>query len=171
MASNFVYAALVVLAALVVAIYAAGCGMRQLAPGKSLYDRLGGVYSIAAVVNDFSDAILRSPKVGVNSPNPQLREWSRNQSISRLPGLKFMRTLWVCDVAGGPLRYHGTKPGATRLDLGHAHQHLHITSDEFDEVAKILATSLDKFHVPAAEKSQVLGAFLAHKKEVITGSL
>ena len=50
------------------------------------------------------------------SKNPRLREWSNDQP-ERLPGLKWMRTLWVCDVSGGPYKYVGTKPGGTPLGL------------------------------------------------------
>jgi hemoglobin len=42
---------------------------------SSLYDRLGGVFAVAAVVDHFSDAIVRNPKVGQRSDNPALREW------------------------------------------------------------------------------------------------
>src|SRR4051794_16328408 len=70
----------------------------------TLYDRLGGVYAIAAVVDRFSDAIIKNAMVGELSENAQLREWSTAQ-IGRLPGLKFMRTLWLCNVAGGPFQY------------------------------------------------------------------
>ena len=66
---------------------------------QSLYERLGGVFAIAAVVNYFSDEVVKNPKVGRESPNAALREWSTPQADGRLPGLKFMRTLWVC--AGG----------------------------------------------------------------------
>jgi hemoglobin len=54
--------------------------------------------------------------------------------------------------------------------LEEAHRELRITSDEFDEVAAELSRSLDAFNVPAGEKDQVLGAFAAHKDEVIQGS-
>jgi hemoglobin len=53
------------------------------------------------VVDHFSEAVVHNPIVGQTSENPVLREWHTN-SLSRLPGLKFMRTLWVCNVAGGP---------------------------------------------------------------------
>ena len=79
---------------------------------SSLYERLGGAFVIAAVVDHFSEAVVRNPIVGQNSENPALREWHTN-NLGRLPGLKFMRTLWVCDVAGGPFEYAATKPGAT----------------------------------------------------------
>jgi hemoglobin len=136
---------------------------------QSLYDRLGGVFAIAAVVNDFSDAIIRNPKVGELSPNPQLREWS-TRTIGRLPGLKFMRTLWVCSVAGGPFEYSPTVPGHDVLGLEEAHRRLRITPEEFDEVAGELSRSLDKFEVPEREKGEVLAAFAAHKGEVTEGS-
>jgi hemoglobin len=136
----------------------------------SLYDRLGGAFAIAAVVDRFSDALIENPIVGQSSQNPALREWHTN-NLGRLPGLKFMRTLWVCDVAGGPFSFAPTKPGSTPLGLEEAHRNLHITSDEFDEVAAELARSLDHFGVPAQEKDEVLAAFAAHKAEVIEGSL
>ena len=136
----------------------------------SLYERLGGVFAIAAVVDHFSDAIIENAAVGKLSQNPQLRNWSNDQP-ERLPGLKWMRTLWVCEVSGGPYKYVGTKPGSTPLGLEEGHRPLRITSDEFDEVAAELGRSLDHFKVPEKEKGEVLAAFAAHKPEVIEGSL
>ena len=137
---------------------------------QSLYERLGGVFAIAAVVDHFSDAVVKNAVAGQGSDNPELREWHTAQ-LARLPGLKFMRTLWVCTVAGGPFDYVGTKPGHDALSLEEAHRQLAISSDEFDAVAGELARSLDHFGVPAREKDEVLAAFAAHKGEVIEGSL
>jgi len=135
---------------------------------SSLYERLGGAFAIAAVVDLFSDALVHNPIVGQNSENPELREWHTN-NLGRLPGLKFMRTLWVCDVAGGPQQYAGTKPGSTPLGLEEAHRELKISPDQFDEVAAELGRALDFFNVPDREKEEVLGAFAAHKGEVTEG--
>jgi hemoglobin len=137
---------------------------------QSLYERLGGVFAIAAVVDHFSDAVVRNRVAGQGSDNPALREW-HTQELGRLPGLKFMRTLWVCNVAGGPFEYVGTKPGHDQLSLEEAHRALRIAPDEFDAVAGELASSLDHFGVPEREKSEVLAAFAAHKGEVTEGSL
>jgi hemoglobin len=134
----------------------------------SLYERLGGAFAIAAVVDHFSDAIVRNPIVGERSENPALREWHTN-NLARLPGLKFMRTLWVCNVAGGPQRYAATKPGSTPLGLEEAHRELKISPAEFDEVAAELERTLDFFTVPEQEKEEVLAAFVAHKGEVTEG--
>lgn len=139
------------------------------APEKSLYDRLGGVFAIAAVVDHFSDAVVKNPIVGQKSKNPQLREWSTKDVAARLPGLKFMRTLWVCNISGGPFQYTATRPGATSLGLEEAHRKLKISPAEFDEVAAELARTLDHFKVPKREKGEVLTAFAAHKDEVTAG--
>lgn len=136
---------------------------------QSLYERLGGVFAIAAVVDHFSDAVVRNAVAGQGSDNPALREW-HTAKLARLPGLKFMRTLWVCHVAGGPFEYVGTKPGHDQVSLEEAHRDLAISSEEFDAVAAELARSLDFFQVPQLEKDQVLAAFAAHKSEVIEGS-
>ena len=135
---------------------------------KSLYERLGGVFAIAAVVDHFSDAIVKNPIVGQASANPQLRDW-HTKNLGRLPGLKFMRTLWVCNVSGGPFKYTATKPGATPVGLEAAHRDLKISPAEFDEVAAELARTLDYFKVPDQEKHEVLDAFAAHKDEVTEG--
>jgi hemoglobin len=135
---------------------------------SSLYERLGGAFAIAAVVDHFSDAIVQNPVVGQRSENPQLREWHTN-NLGRLPGLKFMRTMWVCSVAGGPQRYAATKPGSTPLGLEEAHRELKISPAEFDEVAAELGRRLDFFKVPEREKEEVLAAFAAHKSEVTEG--
>lgn len=123
---------------------------------QSLYDRLGGVNAITQVVNRFSDEIIKNPKLNVN---PQLVQWNQE---GKLPALKFMRTLWVCEVAGGPFHYTGK-------DMHSAHEHLRLTSDEFDEVGKEIAASLDYFGVPEREKAEVLGAIVAHKGQVVNG--
>ena len=135
---------------------------------KTLYDRLGGAFAIAAVVNHFSDAIVKNPIVGQRSKNAALREW-HTKNLGRLPGLKFMRTLWVCNVTGGPFQYTATKPGSTPVGLEAAHRDLKISPAEFDEVAAELGRSLAFFKVPDQEKKEVLAAFAAHKGEVTTG--
>ena len=135
---------------------------------STLYDRLGGAFAIAAVVDHFSDALIGNPIVGQKSENPALREWHTN-NLARLPGLKFMRTLWVCDISGGPQSYAATEPGRTQLGLEEAHRGLKISPDEFDEVAAELTRTLDHFGVPDQEKEEVLGAFAAHKDEVTEG--
>ena len=129
---------------------------------QSLYERLGGVYAIAAVVDRFSDQLLKNPKI-VNS-NPELQEWHTEKYKERLPGLKFNRTLWVCAVSGGPYEY-------TAKSLHDAHFDLHIPPDVFDEVSAELGRALDYFKVPKREKEETLAAFDAQKSDVTAGSM
>src|SRR4051794_11564319 len=135
----------------------------------SLYERLGGVFAVAAVIDHLSDAVVKNPMVGQGSKNPALNEWHTDE-LARLPGLKFMRTLWVCNVSGGPFTFAATKPGSTPLGLEEAHRDLRITPAEFDEVAAELGRTLDFAKVPKREKDEVLAAFAAHKDEVTAGS-
>jgi len=129
---------------------------------QSLYERLGGVYAIAAVVDRFSDQLLKNPKI-VNA-NPQLKEWHMEKYKERLPGLKFNRTLWVCAVSGGPYQY-------TAKSLHDAHLELHIPPEVFDEVSAELGRALDYFKVPKREKEEALAAFDAQKSDVTAGSM
>ena len=127
-------------------------------PEKSLYERLGGVNAIAMVVDRFSDQIVANPKLNVN---PKLKEWNTK---GQLEGLKFMRTLWICEAAGGPFKYTGK-------DMLSAHKDLGITTDEFDEVGAEIGRALDHFGVGEREKDELLAAVIAHKTEVVSTSL
>jgi hemoglobin len=138
--------------------------------GPNLYERLGGAFAIAAVVDHFSNQLVFNPIVGQASDNGALREWHTN-SLDRLPGLKFMRTLWVCNVAGGPFQYAATRPGSTPIGLEVAHRDLRISPAEFDEVAAELGRTLALFKVPKQETDEVLAAFAVHKGEVTEGYL
>lgn len=144
-----------------------GCHHHQNMP--TLYEKLGGIAGITLVVNDFSDNLLKNPIVGVNSKNPQLREWSRKMAETRMPFLKFMRSDWLASVSGGPYSFCSTKPGKDQFDLSKVHADLKITSEEFDEVARELGLSLDKYKIPSDLKNQVLSVFAAHKPQVVSG--
>lgn len=122
---------------------------------ESLYERLGGVNAIASVVDRFSDEVVKNPKLNVN---PALKEWNAS---GQLPGLKFMRTLWIAEATGGPFKYTGK-------DMAEAHKDLQLTSEEFDEVGAEIANALDHFKVPEAEKQEVLAAIVARKDEVVS---
>lgn len=127
----------------------------------SLYERIGGVYAISAVVDYFSDQLVE--RGTIEGQNPRIKNWNENNAATRLPGLRFLRTLWVCAIAGGPFEYTG-------LPLDDAHFNFQLSPSDFDQVAAVLADSLDHFNVPAREKEEVLGAFEAHKPQVTAGS-
>src|SRR6266581_5522816 len=124
---------------------------------QSLYERIGGVNAISMIVDRFSDEVVKNPKLNVN---PALKKW--NQS-GKLPGLKFMRTLWICQATGGPFQYTGR-------DMHEAHKDLHITLEEFDEVGVEIGRALDHFGVAEREKQELLTTVVAHKGEVASPS-
>ena len=136
---------------------------------KSLYERLGGVFAIAAVIDHFSDAVVRNRAVGQDrttrrstSGTPSARPIAGPEIHAHAVGLRHL---------GRSVRLQATKPGSTDLGLENAHRELRISPAEFDEVAAELARSLDDFNVPEQEKGEVLAAFAAHKGEVTEGSL
>ena len=125
----------------------------------SLYERLGGVYPIALVVDRFSNQLLSNPIVGSSSENIELQQWDTKDYLTRLPGLKFMRTLWLCTLAGGPFQYTGKS-------LRDAHCRLHIKPEQFDAVAQELLDTLVYYNIPLQEQKEVLTAFMAQKADV-----
>jgi hemoglobin len=126
----------------------------------SLYDRLGGYFAIAAVVNRFSDEIITNPKL---NENPALKEWNETEAEIRLPGLKFGRTLWVAALAGGPFEYTG-------LPLEEAHTRFDLTADEFAEVGAEIVRALDYYGVPEKEKEELVAAYMTAMPQVVTAS-
>jgi len=136
-------------------------GAPQTTPAEpSLYDRLGGYFAIAAVVDRFSDKIIRNP---ILNRNPALRKWNRTQAKTRLPGLKFGRTLWIAAVAGGPFEYTG-------LPLKEAHGEFNLTADEFAEVGAEIVRALDFYGVPEREKQELVDAYKASMSDVVTAT-
>jgi len=110
---------------------------------KSLYQRLGGVYAISALVDDFIDKLLRDPIV---VKNPKVVAAMGNINV---PGLKFHLTNFICSAAGGPETYTGR-------DMATSHKHLSITQEEWDASVAILTQSLKDFDIKGPEGEEVL---------------
>ena len=108
----------------------------------SLYERLGGVYSIATVVDYFIDRIMVDPRLNAN---PQVDEAHHRVSP---PGFKYLVTEMVCEATGGPQKYSGR----TMRD---SHRHLQITAEEWEAFLDDFQQTLDKFKVPQAEQEEL----------------
>lgn len=137
---------------------------------KSLYERLGGIYNIAAVVSHFAEKLAEDPVAGENANNFFIRDWYSHRRW-REAGFIVLTTLWVAEKAGGPYRYVSSNHHEQDLDLEPTHYNMRLTSEEFDAAGKVLAETLDHFKVAEREKNQVLDAFMAHKEEVISGTI
>ena len=133
----------------------------------TLYERLGGAFAIAAVVDHFSDAIVQNPIVGQRSENPR----SGNGTRTIWADFRASSSCARCGSATFPVDPSNMqrRNQATLLRLGRGHRELKISPAEFDEVAAELGRTLDFFKVPQREKEEVLAAFAAHKGEVTEG--
>ena len=127
---------------------------------KGLFDRLGGFFGIAGVVNTFSDAILVNP---VLNANPALAEWNQTQAPTRLPGLKFLRTMWIASMVGGPVKYTG-------LPLERAHDRFNMTPTEFAEVGSEIVKALQAAGVAQADIDQAVCIYQTSMDEVVSNS-
>jgi hemoglobin len=121
---------------------------------SSLYERLGGVYAIAAVVDDFIDRIMDDPRLNAN---PQVDE--AHHRVSRA-GFKYLVTEQVCEAAGGPQRYTGRS-------MYDSHTHLAITEPEWQAFLDDLRQTLDKFHVPPAEQRELFAIVESTKQDIV----
>src|SRR5438046_6633128 len=108
----------------------------------NLYERLGGVYSVATVVDDLIDRVKIDPRLNAN---PRVDE-----AHHKVPpaGFKYLVTEMLCWAAGGPQRYSGRS-------MEESHRDMAITPDEWQAFMDDVQTTLDKFSVPAAEQTEV----------------
>jgi hemoglobin len=122
--------------------------------GPSLYERLGGVYAIAGVVDTFIDRIMVDP---VLNANPLVDE-----AHHRVPkaGFKYLVTELVCQVTGGPQRYTGKS-------MKDSHAHLNISPSEWQVFAAHFKDVLDLYKVPAPEQAELFAIVATTRPDIV----
>jgi len=122
----------------------------------SLYDRLGGLPAISAVVNDFIDILVPDEFINQNEAVAAARD--------RVPPayLKYQVTAMVCQATGGPCTYTG-------LGMDEAHAHLAITGAEWDRMVEIFLDVLAKYQVPEAETNELVAIVATTKDAIVIG--
>jgi hemoglobin len=125
-----------------------------MAAQPSLYERLGGVYPIATVVDDFIDRIMSDPRLNAN---PLVDE--AHHRVSKA-GFKYLVTELVCQVTGGPQKYSGR----TMLD---SHRHLAITPDEWVAFVDDFRQTLEVFRVPEAESAELFAIVESTRADIV----
>jgi hemoglobin len=120
----------------------------------SLYDRLGGVYNIATVVDDLIDRIMPDPRLNAN---PRVDEAHHRVSAA---GFKYLVTEMVCWAAGGPQQYTG-RP------MRDSHRDLLITAAEWDAFLDDFQQTLDKFGVPQAEQAELKAIVASTRADIV----
>src|SRR5438445_10495105 len=124
----------------------------------SLYDRLGGVYNIANVVDDLIDRVMTDPKLNAN---PRVDEAHHRVSAA---GFKYLVTEMVCWASGGPQNYSGRS-------MGDSHRHLMITAGEWDAFMDDLQQTLDQFEVPASEQDELKTIVRSTREAIVIAPL
>ena len=122
---------------------------------QSLYDRLGGVYAIAAVMDDFIDRVMDNPRLNAN---PKVNE--AHHRVSRA-GFKYLVTEMVCWATGGSQNYTGRS-------MSESHQHLKITENEWTAFVDDFQQTLDKFAVPRPEQDELKQIVASTKADIVT---
>ncbi len=122
----------------------------------SLYSRLGGVYSIATVVDDFIDRVMVDPRLNAN---PRVDEAHHRVTPA---GFKYLVTEMLCGAAGGPQSYSGRA-------MDESHRHLLITAGEWQAFMDDLQQTLDKFAVPAAEQAEIKALVDSTRSAIVIG--
>jgi hemoglobin len=124
----------------------------------ALYDRLGGVYNIATVVDDFIDRIMINPRLNAN---PHVDEAHHRV----LPaGFKYLVTEMICWATGGPQHYSGRS-------MDDSHRHLMITPQEWLAFLDDFQHTLDKFNVPQAEQEELVAIVESTREAIVISPL
>ena len=126
----------------------------QAEAGPTLYDRLGGVYNIAAVADDLIERLAANDALNANPGIDTAR------IPARFPGLKFQLTAMVCQATGGPCSYTG-------LSMKDAHVNLGITEKDWKLFEADCKATLDKFEVPEAEQQELFAIIRSTKGDIV----
>jgi hemoglobin len=120
----------------------------------TLYDRLGGVYNIATVIDDFIDRVMTDARLNAN---PRVDEAHHRVSPA---GFKYYVTEMLCEAAGGPQTYSGRT-------MGDSHRHLMITDEEWVSFMDDLQQTMDKFEVPQPEQEELTTIVESTKEAIV----
>ena len=125
-------------------------------PQPSLYVRLGGIYSIAVVVDDLIDRVMADARLNANP--------AVNEAHHKVPpaGFKYLVTEMVGWASGGPQKYTGR-------GMRDSHQHLNISPTEWEAFMDDLQQTLDKFKVPAAEQAELKAIVQSTYGDIVIG--
>src|SRR2546426_5105292 len=114
----------------------------------ALYERLGGLDAITAVVDSF---VARC--AGDNRINNKFVR-------TDIPRLKTMLVDQVCEASGGPCTYTGR-------GMLETHDGMEVTAGEFDALVEDLVATLNEFDVPKAEQDELLGLLGPMRADIV----
>ena len=115
---------------------------------RSLYERLGGLPAITAVVKDFVGNVAADDRINAAFIN------------ANIPNLESKLVDQICQATGGPCTYTGG-------DMKTVHTGMKITEEAFNAMVEDLVVSLDKFKVGEREQNELLGALGSMKPDIV----
>lgn len=120
--------------------------------GNSLYDQLGGLVGITAVINTFTGNLVADDRI--------------SQFFTSLPGqrvarLKELLIQQIANASGGPVTYTGG-------DMKSVHAGLGISMDDFNALVEDLVAALDSNGVSTDAKQTLLGALAPMASDIVT---
>jgi hemoglobin len=121
----------------------------QTATQKSLYERLGGVDAISAVVDEFMKIAGADERIN--------KKFAKTIQPARVR-LHFIEQ--ICMLTGGPCKYTGDS-------MKKAHHNMGLTEAEFTAGVEDLIKALDKFNVPTPERNELLNALANFKNDIV----
>lgn len=116
--------------------------------GTSLYERLGELDAITAVVDDFVARCAADARINA--------KFARTD----VPRLKKMLVDQVCEASGGPCTYTGR-------DMRTTHDGMGVTGGEFDALVENLVATLDSLGVRSADKDELLGVLGPMRPDIV----
>jgi hemoglobin len=116
--------------------------------GASLYERLGGLDAINAVVDAFVGRCAADGRI------------NGKFASTDIPRLKANLVDQVCAASGGPCTYSGR-------DMRTTHDGMAVTAGEFDALVGDLVATLDQFGVGETEKAELLGALAPMRGDIV----
>jgi hemoglobin len=114
----------------------------------SLYERLGGLDAITAVVGSFRDRVAGDDRINLKFARTDLARLTK------------MLIDQVCDATGGPCHYNGRS-------MKEAHANMGVTSGEFNALVEDLVATLGQFKVGKAEQDELLGILGPLKSDIV----
>jgi hemoglobin len=115
---------------------------------RTLYERLGGLDAITAVVEDFRDRVAADDRINLKFARTDLAR------------LRKMLIDQVCEATAGPCRYSGRS-------MKEAHGGMKVTNGEFDALVHDLVATLNQFKVPSAEQEELLAILGPLKSDIV----
>jgi hemoglobin len=116
--------------------------------GPSLYDRLGGLPAIRAVMGAFHERVMADSRI-----NAFFRGVNWEDLGSKLVDQ-------VCQATGGPCVYRGRS-------MRDAHRGMNLTNAHFDALVENLVGALNQFNVPERERNELVAALARMRGDIV----